>query len=223
MARPAVQQARPLPTVLWCHGFRADALAHAAQLEQCAQAGFLAVGIDAVGHGARREHDIDARIAHDAERKGYSQIRSQAEAPLSVAAGYLIREKSSQRALPRGANTVADMWRPFFEEQAGATLEGLDDALGDQASFARLARRIISDLGYGDQLGDDPDQGDDDHICLQIPRKTTQQAGFTDTRPREQPHPLSAHDGQHRIEGSLPRAQPRAQPIALCWVRWRRV
>jgi len=106
--------------------------------------------------------NIDARIAHDAERKGYSQIRSQAEAPLSVAAGYLIREKSSQRALPRGASTVADMWRPFFEEQAGATLEGLDDALADQAAFARLARRIISDLGYGDQLGDDPDQGDEE-------------------------------------------------------------
>ena len=42
------------PVVLWCHGFRADALAHAAELELCAAAGFLAVGIDAVGHGARR-------------------------------------------------------------------------------------------------------------------------------------------------------------------------
>lgn len=62
VARPHVRPAHPLPTVLWCHGFRADALAHAAQLEQCAQAGFLAVGIDAVGHGARREHDLDARI-----------------------------------------------------------------------------------------------------------------------------------------------------------------
>jgi dienelactone hydrolase len=49
--------------VLWCHGFRADALAHAAQLEQCAQAGFLAIGLDAVGHGARRDHDLDTRIA----------------------------------------------------------------------------------------------------------------------------------------------------------------
>ncbi len=55
------------------------------------------------------------------------------------------------------------MWRPFFEEQAGGTLEGLDGALANQAKFARLARQVISDLGYGDQLGDDPDDtGDED-------------------------------------------------------------
>jgi len=119
---------------------------------------------EAVGarHMPGTASNIDARIAHEADRKGYSQIRSQSEAPLSVAAGYLIRELAGNRALPKGANTVADMWRPFFEEQAGGTLEGLDAALADQSSFARLARQVIADLGYGDQLGDDPDQGDED-------------------------------------------------------------
>ncbi|GAB1380397.1 cobaltochelatase subunit CobT [Pararhodobacter sp.] len=119
---------------------------------------------EAVGarHMPGTASNIDARIAHEADRKGYAQIRSQAEAPLSVAAGYLIRELASGRALPKGANTVADMWRPFFEEQASGTLEGLDDALADQASFAKLARQVIKDLGYGDQLGDDPDDMGDD-------------------------------------------------------------
>lgn len=54
----------PFPTVLWVHGFRADALAHARELEQCADAGFLAVGVDAVGHGARRDDGIAERIAN---------------------------------------------------------------------------------------------------------------------------------------------------------------
>ena len=107
--------------------------------------------------------NIDARIAHEASRKGYEQIRSQAEAPLAVAAGYLLRELASGQPLPRGASNVADMWRPFFDEQAGATLEGLQDVLGDQAAFARFARKVITDLGYGEELGDDPDdQGDED-------------------------------------------------------------
>ncbi|MCB1406043.1 MAG: cobaltochelatase subunit CobT, partial [Rhodobacteraceae bacterium] len=106
--------------------------------------------------------NIDARIAHDADRKGYAQIRSQTEAPLSVAAGLLIRQMATGRELPRGAKTVADLWRPFFEEQAGETLENLDHVLGDQAAFARFARRVIQDLGYGDQLGDDPDDMGDD-------------------------------------------------------------
>ncbi|MCC0074187.1 MAG: cobaltochelatase subunit CobT [Rhodobacter sp.] len=119
---------------------------------------------EAVGarHMPGTASNIDARIAHEADRKGYAQIRSQAEAPLSVAAGYLIREMASGRPLPKGANQVADMWRGFFEEQAGGTLEGLDAALANQAQFARLARQVITDLGYGDQLGDDPDDLGDD-------------------------------------------------------------
>ncbi|MDZ7632202.1 MAG: alpha/beta hydrolase [Gemmatimonadaceae bacterium] len=55
--------AAPAPVVLWFHGYSADALAHAAELERCAAAGFLAVGIDAVGHGARRDRQLAARIA----------------------------------------------------------------------------------------------------------------------------------------------------------------
>ncbi len=53
----------PLPTVLWFHGFRADALAHAAELERCAHSGFLAVGVDVVGHGARHDASITPRLA----------------------------------------------------------------------------------------------------------------------------------------------------------------
>jgi len=120
---------------------------------------------EAVGarHMPGTASNIDARIAHEAERKGYAQIRSQAEAPLPVAAGYLIRQLATGRDLPRGADTVADMWRPFIEGQAGATLENLQDVLADQTAFARFARRMIEDLGYGDQLGDDPDEpGDED-------------------------------------------------------------
>ena len=62
LAVPAFGDA-PWPTVLWYHGFRADALAHAAELERCAEAGFLAVGVDAVAHGARRDHALAERIA----------------------------------------------------------------------------------------------------------------------------------------------------------------
>jgi len=54
----------PLPTVLWFHGFRADALAHVADIERCARAGFLAVAVDVVDHGARRDVRMTERIAH---------------------------------------------------------------------------------------------------------------------------------------------------------------
>ncbi|MBT8454880.1 MAG: cobaltochelatase subunit CobT [Rhodobacteraceae bacterium] len=105
--------------------------------------------------------NIDAKIAHEAERKGYAQIRDTAEAPLATAAGYLIRHLATGRDLPKGAENVMELWRGFIEEQAGGTLENLDDTLADQAAFARFARQVIADLGYSDQLGDDPDDEDE--------------------------------------------------------------
>lgn len=108
--------------------------------------------------------NIDAKIGHEADRKGYGQITSTQDAPLSVAAGYLVRHLATGRDLPAGAANVMNLWRGFIEEQASGTLENLDHVLADQAAFARLARKVISDLGYGDQLGDDPDAPDEDDL-----------------------------------------------------------
>jgi cobaltochelatase CobT len=105
--------------------------------------------------------NIDAKIATEATRKGYDQISSSTDAPLSVAAGYLIRHLATGRPLPKGADNVMELWRGFIEDQAGGTLEALEDTLSDQRAFAKFARKIIEDLGYGDQLGDDPDVEDD--------------------------------------------------------------
>lgn len=106
--------------------------------------------------------NIDAKIAHEAGRRGYDQISQASEAPLSVAAGYLIRHLATGRDLPPAAQNVMELWRGFIEEQAAGTLEDLEDTLSDQSAFAKFARKVITDLGYGDQLGDDPDQLDED-------------------------------------------------------------
>ncbi|MFY0623756.1 MAG: cobaltochelatase subunit CobT [Pelagimonas sp.] len=106
--------------------------------------------------------NIDAKIGHEAERRGYAQIKEAAQAPLPVAAGYLVRHLATGRDLPEGASNVMNLWRGYLEQQAGGTLDDVNEALSDQASFAKLARQVITDLGYGDQLGDDPDELDDE-------------------------------------------------------------
>ena len=106
--------------------------------------------------------NIDAKIGHEATRKGYAEITESSDAPLPIAAGYLVRHLATGRDLPKGADNVMNLWRGFMEQQAGQTLENIDHVLSDQAAFARLARKVISDLGYGDQLGDDPDAQDED-------------------------------------------------------------
>ncbi|MEL6600621.1 MAG: cobaltochelatase subunit CobT [Pseudomonadota bacterium] len=105
--------------------------------------------------------NIDAKISADAQRLGYADITEAAQAPLSAAAGYLVRELATGRELPEGAENVLNLWRGFLEGQAGTTLDGLEDVLSDQIAFARFARQVIDDLGYGDELGDDPDDSDE--------------------------------------------------------------
>ena len=106
--------------------------------------------------------NIDAKIAAEAARRGFAQIREAADAPLATAAGYMIRQIATGRTLPPGAENVLGLWRGFIEDSAGGTLEEVSSKLDDQAAFARFARQVISDLGYGDQLGDDPDAGEDE-------------------------------------------------------------
>ena len=62
LAFPATGDA-PHPVVFWFHGFGVDKEVHRKELEQLAQAGFLAVGVDAAGHGERRLPDLDERQA----------------------------------------------------------------------------------------------------------------------------------------------------------------
>jgi len=105
--------------------------------------------------------NIDAMIGAEADRRGFSQIKDSKNAPLAEAAGYLVRHLATGRDLPQGAQNVMDLKRDFINEMAGEALQDIDASLSDQKIFAKLARQVISDLGFADQLGEDPDMEDD--------------------------------------------------------------
>ena len=106
--------------------------------------------------------NIDAKIASETDRVGYRDIKDRSDAPLSDAAGFLIRSLATGRELPEGAQYVLNLWRDDLQTQAGKTIENVSDQLEDQSQFAKFARQVITDLGYGDQLGNDPDNLDDE-------------------------------------------------------------
>ena len=106
--------------------------------------------------------NIDAKIENDALRQGFGNIQEASQAPLATAAGYLVRHLATGRELPKDAANVMNLWRDFIEKQTDGNLKNLDNSLTDQATFAKFARQIIKDLGYGDQLGDDPDYDDNE-------------------------------------------------------------
>ena len=104
--------------------------------------------------------NIDAKIGHEASRRGYDGLTKREEAPLDQAMGYYLRHMATGRDLPPGADNVLSLWQDFIESQTQGSFDDLDALLEDQKAFARLSRRLIEDLGYGDQLGDDPDEVD---------------------------------------------------------------
>ena len=55
------------------------------------------------------------------------------------------------------------MWKDFILDQAETTIENLTENLDNQERFAKFSRQIITDLGYGDQLGDEPEAEDDEN------------------------------------------------------------
>jgi cobaltochelatase CobT len=153
--------------------------------------------------------NIDAKIGNEARRKGYGEVREAADAPLATAAGYLVRHLATGRELPPEATNVMDLWRGFIEDRCGGTLDDLQDVLSNQTEFARFARRMINDLGYGDQLGEDPDDLDDE---------SEEEAG--DEQEEDQPDSTGEDDSQEDDSEAAPeRSQDEQQDASQAQVQ----
>ena len=107
--------------------------------------------------------NINAKIGVEAKRKGFDTLTDRADAPIADAAAYLIRTLTTKKDLPSSANNVLNLWKDFILDQAETTIENLTENLDNQERFAKFSRQIITDLGYGDQLGDEPEAEDDEN------------------------------------------------------------
>jgi uncharacterized protein len=83
-----------LPLVFWFHGLGANAATHEPELAALADAGFLAVGVDAVGHGRRRFPDLDQRTAGAQSQALDTAIHCANETALEIPA--IIRELADE-------------------------------------------------------------------------------------------------------------------------------
>src|SRR6185295_874208 len=127
--------------------------------EAAEQARVESIGANAMKGVARNlEAALEARLT----QKGYAKARDRNDAPLAEAVGLVMRERLTGRAVPKAGQAVVEAWHEHIEAKAGTDLERLQDVIKDQAAFARVTRRILSDLGLGDELGEDPDGSDDD-------------------------------------------------------------
>jgi cobaltochelatase CobT len=127
--------------------------------------------------GARSMAGVRANLGHALDMRMRSDpiARAQAadEVPLATAIGLLVRERLTGDPAPDAAQAGLGMIRNWVEEKAGADLDSLALVLDDQAAFAALAQKLLSDLDLianPDELdptdqsddSDDEDEGDGD-------------------------------------------------------------
>ncbi|HUF57104.1 MAG TPA: cobaltochelatase subunit CobT [Thermohalobaculum sp.] len=153
--------------------------------------------------------NLDARLARQAERQGYAEMKSSEEAPLGEALGLALRKAVTGRALPSGCEHLLGLWQEHLDRRLGAGLDDLGD-LEDQAAFARRARAIIQDLGYGDELGDDPDASEpedmeaDSEDAEEEDQESAGDEGSDDDRDEQRPDELRGEpDDAQQLEASL--------------------
>ena len=108
--------------------------------------------------------NIDAKLQAEALKLGYDQITDAKQAPMATAAGYILRQMVTGRDMPPAVQNIVDLWKDHFNDAAGETLRQFSENLDDQQSFSKLCRQMIEDLGYGDELGSDPDAPDDEDM-----------------------------------------------------------
>ncbi len=89
------------------------------------------------------------------------RARTAEEVPLATALGLLVRERLTGAAVPKIAENAVDLVRDGIEDKASGHLDDLIAAQGDQAAFAQVMRRVLSDLGLGLDPDADPEDGDD--------------------------------------------------------------
>ncbi|MFM8607655.1 MAG: cobaltochelatase subunit CobT [Hyphomicrobiales bacterium] len=117
--------------------------------------------------GARRMEGVAANLSamlDDKYHRGnFSQLTDVADAPIEEALAMLVRERLTGSAPPPAAQKLVELWRPFIESKAGASLDGLENHIDDQRAFARVVREVLVKLDMAEDADAEGDNNDEDN------------------------------------------------------------
>ena len=106
--------------------------------------------------------NIDAKLAEEAGKRGFERVTEMADAPIADAAAMMLRRLATGREPPEAAAKVFELWQNDLEGMCAGAMDDLVGNLEDQTAFAKQAWKVIEEMGYGDQLGEDPDAPDEE-------------------------------------------------------------
>jgi cobaltochelatase CobT len=118
--------------------------------------------VEAIGSRAMQgvADNIGSMLEDKYAKANLVDVRDKADAPLEEAIALMVREKLTGRPIPKSAERLVDLWRPWVEEKAGGDLDGLSAKLEDQQAFARVVRDMLVSMEMAEELGDDQETDD---------------------------------------------------------------
>ena len=117
--------------------------------------------------GARRMEGVAANLSamlDDKYHRGnFNQVTDVADAPIEDALAMMVRERLTGTAPPPAAQKLVELWRPFIESKAGASLDGLENHIDDQRAFARVVREVLVKLDMAEDADAEGDNNDEEN------------------------------------------------------------
>ena len=114
-------------------------------------------GADMAGVALNLTRMTEARIKTDP----IVRARTPDEVPLATALGLVVRQRLTGLKPPRLAEAGIALVSADIELKAGAHLDDLAASVGDQSAFGLVMRRVLNDLGLGEDPDATPEDSDD--------------------------------------------------------------
>ena len=134
--------------------------------------------------GSRRmlgvSQNLAAALENRYDRLGYAEVRQRSDAPVEDALALLVREKLTGEQPPPSGASIVSLWRTALEDRAGARLAQLIDTVEDQKAFAKLCRKILSDLDLAEQGDAQFDEEDEEGGDEPPPSEQSEESGGED-------------------------------------------
>ncbi len=92
------------------------------------------------------------------KKQGFERAGAKAEVPLPDVLRVLAHQVFSGKPLPKSAERMAEIWRPWIEERIGKHLGNLPKLLDDQKAYAAEINRLLKEMdmgGAGDNESED--------------------------------------------------------------------
>ena len=175
--------------------------------EAVEQARVEAIGANAMPGVAQ---NLSAMLDDRYGRMVVNRSTNRRDTPLEEAVGLILRERLTGAAPPAAAAPYVNLWRSWVEEKAAGNLDTLSHALHDQQHFAKLSRELIAALDMADELGEDPDKGEENEE-----NETDEDAGERDETPENEDQQSEAQTTEELqdAEGESESAEMEAQSI----------